>query len=40
MVGSSSGHWWGEQMGGAWVKGYIVVPGVLGIDDAGHGLDG
>jgi len=26
-------------MGGAWVGGYIVMPGVPGIGDAGHGLD-
>jgi len=38
-VRSCSGHYWGEQMGGAWVGGYIVMPGVPGIGNAGHGLD-
>ena len=28
----------GEQIGGAWVGGYIVIPGVPGIGDAGYGL--
>ena len=32
------GHYWGEQIGGAWVGGYIVMPGVPGIGDAGHTL--